>query len=1254
MTRPAVSSSHITARRARAAGWLSMRYLPWLVLAVALITTYQLWQNARQDAVQVLQAQFDFLVRDANGHIEQRMAAYAQMMRGADGLFAHAGSVTREEFRDYIDRLRLKENYPGIQSVRFSPLVPLAQKDRHIAAVRKAGFPGYAIHPDGERGFYAPVIYAEPFDERNRAIFGYDTYSDREHPRPGDSGAGLRRAAMERARDTGQAAISGKIRLLFESDEDAQAGFLMFLPVYQHGAPHGTVAERRANLIGWVSSVFRVDDLMAGIFGERAAGLDTDIYDGGEISDKTVMYDTDHSSSSHELNARFHKAARIEIAGRTWTVATYSLPGFEAQVDKEKPQLIAFGGSGASLMLALLTWLLVHGRERALQAAAAVERESHKNETLLRTASDGICIFDPEGEVVQVNDAFCQMLGYTEKELLDMNVAQWNTRPEGELKARIAALGSSNPPFETRHRRRDGSLIDVEISASRAEVDGQTLIYNSARDITERKHIEQELQKALHAADAANRAKSDFLANVSHEIRTPMNAIIGLSHLCMQTELTAKQRDYLQKVHGSAKSLLGIINDVLDFSKIEAGKMDMEQVRFELEDVMGTLATVVSTKAEEKGIEFLFETSLEVYPHLIGDPLRLGQVLSNLAGNAVKFTDKGEVLVLTEVEEETAEHVSLRFTVRDTGIGMTREQIGKLFQSFTQADSTTTRKFGGTGLGLSICKRLVGLMNGKIWVESTPGEGSKFIFTAYFGKAGERRSGKRNPPNIDLRGMRVLAVDDNETCRHILQSYLESFDFKVMVAANGLDALRAIQQADRDGLPYQFVVLDWKMPEIDGIEAARKIREMAGLSKMPKILLISSFSQNDMLQHVENNVVDGMLTKPFQQSGLFDAAMEIFGRAQIRGKRNTSSVLFHPELAAKISGAYLLLAEDNEINQQVVMELLEKVGVTVAVVENGEAAIARLWEEKFDGVLMDMQMPVMDGITATREIRKNPRLADLPIIAMTANVMAGDREQCLAAGMNDHITKPLDPNQMVATLAKWITPAHPATLPSLHGAELGQSPETLPNLPGVRVSEGVRLMGGSVAAYCSILEKFRDGQQNTLAGIRTAIAADEWENAGRLAHTLKGLLGTLGAGKLQDQAAKLETAIRGRANAQIGALLVAVDAELTQLMGAIDRALLLRAAENTDDTGIADTTGPINLGELASLIHKAKSQLEEFDCGVENTVARIRRMVGDDAAMKKALDSIRRHVSSYNYEQGLAELTDYAKSMGISCEGKQT
>jgi len=452
------------------------------------------------------------------------------------------------------------------------------------------------------------------------------------------------------------------------------------------------------------------------------------------------------------------------------------------------------------------------------------------------------------------------------------------------------------------------------------------------------------------------------------------------------------------------------------------------------------------------------------------------------------------------------------------------------------------------------------------------------------------------------------------------------------------------------------VVLDWKMPGMDGIEAARKTHAMAGLSTMPKILLISSFSQDDMLKQVENNVVDGILSKPFLQSELFNATLEIFGRAEARGKRGAVTALFHSSLVEKVSGAYLLLAEDNEINQQVARELLEKAGVTVAIAENGEEALTRLWEEKFDGVLMDMQMPVMDGVTATREIRKNPRFADLPIIAMTANVMAGDIEQCMAAGMNDHITKPLDPNQMLATLAKWITPSQPAAPPpdlkTKQSSEAAQGSDALPNLPGVRVDEGVRRMGGSVAGYCAILEKFRNGQRNTITEIRSTIAADDWKKTERLAHTLKGLLGTLGAEKLNDKAAELETAIRDRVSVQIESLLTVVDAELKKLLAAIDRAMQLRAEEKGENAESAVSAAPVNMEELTSLIRQAKSQLEQFDSSVEDTVARIRQMTGGNAAMKQALVSVERCVSGYNYEQGLIELTACAKNMGVSYEPK--
>ena len=758
------------------------------------------------------------------------------------------------------------------------------------------------------------------------------------------------------------------------------------------------------------------------------------------------------------------------------------------------------------------------------------------------------------------------------------------------------------------------------------------------RAILERRNSERELYLAKKEAELANNAKGDFLANMSHEIRTPMNAIIGLSHLCMQTELAPKQKDYLQKIYGSAKVLLGIINDILDFSKIDAGKMEMERMHFELEDVMSNLAMVISNKAEEKGLELLHKTSLDVPRHLIGDPLRLGQVLINLVGNAVKFTDKGEVLVLTEVEEETADDVVLRFTIQDSGIGLTPEQIDKLFQAFTQADTTTTRKFGGTGLGLTISKQLVGLMNGKIWVESTPGEGSKFIFTAHFGKAEERRTGKRHLSNVDLQGMRVLAVDDNVTSQNILQSYMESFGFKVTEAANGLEALHAIEQADLDGTPYQFVVLDWKMPVMDGVEAARKIREMTGLSKIPKTLLISSYTQNEILSHLEDNLFDGILAKPFQQSELFNAAMKAFGSDEGRRKRGVITVLFHPDLVAKISGAHLLLVEDNEINQQIARELLDKAGVTVAIAENGEEAVAMVVQEKFDGVLMDMQMPVMDGITATREIRKNPRFADLPVIAMTANVMASDRERCLAAGMNDYIAKPIDPNQMVTILAKWIIPAQPTT-PDLkamyavpaHQAHRDDSQERQAATPVLDTDKAIAGMGGE-ELYLTIIERFVTNQGQVVQSIVNALAANDRPTAERLAHTLRGLAATIGAATLADAARQLDTAIRKEDTPNYPHLIETTVTELAKVIVAINAYLQARAAG-------ADVPAqhPRDHVQLGTLLEQLTAQLRAFDSCAGDTMRQINRQVEGTATALRFIQ-LDRYVKNYNYEKALTEV----------------
>ncbi len=676
--------------------------------------------------------------------------------------------------------------------------------------------------------------------------------------------------------------------------------------------------------------------------------------------------------------------------------------------------------------------------------------------------------------------------------------------------------------------------------------------------------LEQEIQKlkaaeaARSSAEAASHIKDEFLANMSHELRTPMNAVIGLSHLCLQTELSGKQQDYLQKIHSSAKSLLGILNDILDVSKIEAGKMELDRIPFELDDVMDNLATILGVKAQEKNLELLIETSPDVPSILVGDPLRLGQVLINLAGNAVKFTPKGEVVVSAELEKEEGDQVILRFTVKDTGIGMSQPEIEKLFRPFTQADTSITRKFGGTGLGLTISKRLIEIMGGKIWVESTPGLGSRFIFTVSCFKA-EKQADIPHTEFTGLGGMRVLAVDDSENSLLIMKNYLESFSFDVSVASNGRDALSTVRKANKEGRPFNLAILDWKMPQMSGLELARELREMPELTVKPKVLMIAGYGQSGIPALINDKVIDGVLEKPFKQKKLFDSIANIFGLEKwATGKFRIIGAQFNPALVAQVKGAYLLLVEDNEINQQVARELLESFGIRVAMAENGEEAIARLQEEPFDGVLMDMQMPVMDGITATREIRKNPALANLPIIALTANVYVSEQNAFLAAGMNDHIGKPLDPDRLIATLAKWIHPARLADSSPPPPTATASAPMPLPDLPGVKVAESVRRIGGNTGLYYSLLEKFRINQKDAGRNIRDALASNDQKTAERLAHTLRGIAGTLGAEYLQTQAELLENKIKNGTLDEVEPLIETIDRELGKLMANIGRALDMR------------------------------------------------------------------------------------------------
>ena len=866
--------------------------------------------------------------------------------------------------------------------------------------------------------------------------------------------------------------------------------------------------------------------------------------------------------------------------------------------------------------------------ESLAQWKKEIEKSNRLMEALLSNAPLGIIYLDEDGVVSFQNQQVMKISGLPES-FEGKHFAQLSLSPEIKEAIQEAIDQSKESRFEFLSNFDKSTYLRAHIKPFRVGDNERNKILVMVEDITEAKR-NNELKIAREAAEKANEAKSLFLANMSHEIRTPMNAIIGITYILENTELDAKQRSYLRKLKSSANVLLQLINDILDLSKIESGGMKLEKTKFHLDTILSDLMDMFAIKTENKGLMFLFNIDPETPFELKGDPLRLKQILINLINNAIKFTEKGEIIVGVKPLRLEKKEVQLEFSVSDTGIGMSEQDMTKLFKNFSQVDDGTARKYGGTGLGLAISKQLTEMMKGEITVESRPGKGSVFRFTARFG-TNRKTIKERFTFADDIRGLQVLVCDDHPVERKILNEMLVNLKFKTTITHSGEEAIRKLETADP---PIPLVVLDWNMPGLNGYETAEIIKTSDKIKTKPKIILATAYTSSTIHdKEPRKKYIDLLLFKPHTYSTLFDAIRDVMGKHLPHTHKTENRTFWNEKNYAAYAGAKILLVEDNELNQEIEKELLEGMGFEVLVAGNGKVALEIIKKgnpAEISLVFMDLQMPVMDGYTAVREIRRLKNTRDLPVVAMTADVMPEIREKCLHAGMQQVIHKPIDMHEIAATIIKYARkPAKPKQGKQKPAAETKPEKQIpLEKIEGLNVSEGLKRVNNNRVLYVRILQKM---VFNTRAFEKTMLQLMEekkYEIIRKELHSFKGVTGNIGAVALHKKIEETEAAFANEVTENAKKQLL----DLARSVEGFRKSVLKVIGEATGDSKETEET---DLPALLPTLQKMKKHFENDEAEGVDIFSRILpeiQHLEDTAGLKKAVDR-------YDFDKA-AEITE--------------